>query len=120
MADAGDLFRCDDAQGVVDLGELVGADVVLVDELLLAISPLEFPRTRLDTFGVESVVTAIEEPVVLVGVEVFSDDNEVLLLPWGVVLFLLLLLLSDLPFLVLLLVRFSAIRSFRTHSSYLK
>lgn len=60
-------------------------------------SPLELPRIRLEAFG---VVAGVVGPV---------------LEPGGP-----LLLRSDLLFLVfLLLVRFSAMRSLRTHSSYL-
>lgn len=123
-ADAGDLFRFEDVLGVVDLGELAVAGV---DGVLPVMSPLEFPRILLDVFG----VVALDGGVVVDapdGVELveFVDDPggpPVLLLLFrggGAFLLLWLLLLSDLPFLDLLLVRFSATRSFRTHSSYLR
>lgn len=122
LADAGDLFRLDDVLGVVDLGEPAVAGV---DGVLLVISPLEFPRILLDVFGVVAVVGVVVDEAE--GVELFEvvDDPggpPVLLLLFrggGAFLLLWLLLLSDLPFLDLLFVRFSATRSFRTHSSYL-
>lgn len=123
-ADAGDLFRFEDVLGVVDLGELA---VTGVDGVLLVMSPLEFPRILLDVFGVVAVAVGVTVDVA-VGVELveFADDPGgppvllLLFLGGGAFLLLWLLLLSDLPFLDLLLVRFSATRSFRTHSSYLK
>lgn len=107
---------------MVDLGELAVAGV---DGVLLVISPLEFPRILLDVFGVVVVVGVVVDDTE--GVELFEvvDDPggpPVLLLLFrggGAFLLLWLLLLSDLPFFDLLLVRFSATRSFRTHSSYL-
>lgn len=122
LADAGDLFRLEDVLGVVDLGEPAVAGVVGV---LLVISPLEFPRILLDVFGVVAVVGVVVDEAE--GVELFEvvDDPggpPVLLLLFrggGAFLLLWLLLLSDFPFLDLLFVRFSATRSFRTHSSYL-
>lgn len=108
---------------MVDLGEVAVAGV---DGVLLAMSPLEFPRILLDVLGVVAADAGVDADVA-VGVELvgFADDPggpPVLLLLFrggGAFLLLWLLLLSPLPFLDLLLVRFSATRSFRTHSSYL-
>lgn len=119
-ADAGDLLRAADALGVVDRGELVVTGVVGV---LPDMSPFELPRILLDVLGVVADVegVAVEEG----GPVEFAEDPggppvELLLLSRGGGAFLFPWLLSDLPFLVLLLVRFSATRSLRTHSSYLK
>lgn len=108
---------------MVDLGEVAVAGV---EGVLLVMSPLEFPRILLDVFGVVAIAGGVAVDVVAVGVELveFIDDPGgppvLLLLFRGGGAFLLLWPLSDLPFLDLLLVRFSATRSFRTHSSYLK
>lgn len=119
-ADAGDLFRAADALGVVDLGELVVV-VAGVVGVLPDMSPFELPRILLDVLGV--VATAEGGPAEEPGPVEFEDPGgppvELLLLSLGGGAFLFPWLLSDLPFLVLLLVRFSATRSLRTHSSYL-
>lgn len=113
---AGDLFRFDD--GVDERGELL-----VTPGGFAVMSPLELPRIRFDALGVVAGVDAVAADNVLAeGVVLDEADDELLALPplCGVVAFLLLLLLlSDFPFLVLLFVKFSAIRSLRTHSSYL-
>lgn len=76
---------------------MTGFDPVVVVGVAV-MSPLELPRIRLEAFGVVAGVVGPALPE-----------------PGGP-----LLLRSDLLFLVfLLLVRFSAMRSLRTHSSYL-
>lgn len=107
---------------MVDLGELA---VPGVDGVLPVMSPLEFPRILLDVLGVVALAVGVAVDEVE-GVELVEDDDPggppVLLLLFrggGAFLLLWLLLLSDLPFLDLLLVKFSATRSLRTHSSYL-
>lgn len=121
-ADAGDLFRFAEVLGVVERGEIAAVAVVPVEGVVLVISPFELPRARLDVFGVVTGVVEVEvEFAVLDGVLVVEVGVDVLLgllLLWELDEFLL-LFRSDLPFFVLLLVRFSAIRSLRTHSSYL-
>lgn len=121
-ADAGDLFRAADVLGVVDRGELVvAADVGVLPEM----SPFELLRILLDVLGVVAVAAVADggpdvEFAALAAEDPGGPPVELLLRSRGGGAFLLLwLLLSDLPFLVLLLVRFSATRSFRTHSSYL-
>lgn len=122
-ADAGDLFRAADVLGVVDRGELViAADVGVLPEM----SPFELLRILLDVLGVVAVAAVADggpdvEFAALAAEDPGGPPVELLLRSRGGGAFLLLwLLLSDLPFLVLLLVRFSATRSFRTHSSYLE
>lgn len=85
----------DDAEVLGVTGFEPGVVVVVVVVGVAVMSPLELPRMRLEAFGVVAGVVGPE-------------------LPGGP-----LLLRSDLLFLVfLLLVRFSAMRSLRTHSSY--
>lgn len=95
---AGDLFR--PTLGVVERGVEFPPGPLLC-------SPFELPRLRLPIFGVLSPAVSVEPAL--------EDDACFVDGPPAVGV-----LPEDLPFFVLLLVRFSAIRSLRTHSSYLK